>query len=310
MINLNWRSGHDLTLRIVERPGVALDAAEIAVLLADLRHIAALTLDEDALAYGVLGGDVERLRNCVVTIVYQGARKGSPGRPVAFNILSLLDVDLAGRPANVMHLGLVMVDPAFRGRGLSATLYGLTCVLMFLAGQGRPLWISNVSQVPAVVGMVAETFSDVFPAPRAGTRRSFDHLTLARQIMARHRSAFGVGPDAGFDEARFVITDAYTGGSDALKKTFEQSAPHRIEAYNAFCRERLDYRRGDDLIQIGRIDMTAAGRYLRKVAPPTTAMGLGGLVIIMAARMAVLPLIYWLSASRPWGVLRPWRDAR
>ncbi|RZJ17233.1 MAG: hypothetical protein EON91_10135 [Brevundimonas sp.] len=310
MINLNWRSGHDLTLRIVERPDVALDAAEIAVLLADLRHIAALTLNEDALAYGVLGGDVERLRNCVVTIVYQGARKGSPGRPVAFNILSLLDVDLAGRPANVMHLGLVMVDPAFRGRGLSATLYGLTCVLMFLAGQGRPLWISNVSQVPAVVGMVAETFSDVFPSPRAGTRRSFDHLTLARQIMARHRAAFGVGPEAGFDEARFVITDAYTGGSDALKKTFEQAAPHRIEAYNAFCRERLDYRRGDDLIQIGRIDMAAAGRYLRKVAPPTTAMGLGGLVVIMAARMAVLPLIYWLSTSRPWGVLRPWRDAR
>jgi len=310
MINLNWRSGHDLTLRIVERPGVALDAAEIAVLLADLRRIAALTLDDEALAYGVLGGDQDRLRNCVVTIVYQGPRKGSPGRPVAFNILSLLDVDLAGRPANVMHLGLVMVDPAFRGRGLSATLYGLTCVLMFLAGQGRPLWISNVSQVPAVVGMVAETFSDVFPSPRAGTRRSFDHLTLARQIMARHRSAFGVGPEAGFDEARFVITDAYTGGSDALKKTFEQSVPHRIEAYNAFCRERLDYRRGDDLIQIGRIDMTAAGRYLRKVAPPTTAMGLGGLVVIMAARMAVLPLIYWLSASRPWGVLRPWRDAR
>src|SRR5690606_35457525 len=137
------------------------------------------------------------------------------------------------------------------GRGMSATLYGLTCVLMFLAGQGRPLWISNVSQVPAVVGMVAETFSDVFPSPRPGARRSFDHLTLARQIMARHRSAFGVGPEAGFDEPRFVITDAYTGGSDALKKAFEQAAPHRTEAYNAFCRDQLDYERGDDLIQIG-----------------------------------------------------------
>jgi hypothetical protein len=39
-------------------------------------------------------------------------------------------------------------------------------------------------------------------------------------------------------------------------------------------------------------------------------MGLGGLVVIMAARMAVLPLIYWLSANRPWGVLRPWKEAR
>lgn len=307
MINLRWRSGRGLTVRIVERPGVALAPAALQALVEDLRKVAGLTLGETELAYGVLGGDVERLRNCVVTIVYQKAAGAE--RPVAFNVLSLLDVELAGRPTRVMHLGLVMVDPALRGRGLSSTLYGLTCVLMFLTGQGRALWVSNVSQVPAVVGMVAETFSEVFPSPRAGARRSFDHLILARQIMARHRAAFGVGAEAGFHEATFVIADAYTGGSDALKKTFEQAAPHRMERYNAFCRDQLDYRRGDDLLQLGRIDMAAAGRYLSKVAPPTTAMGLGGLALLMAARMVFLPLVHWLSAGRPWGVLRPWRES-
>jgi len=307
MINLRWRSGRGLTVRIVERPGVALAPAALQALVEDLRKVAGLTLGETELAYGVLGGDVERLRNCVVTIVYQKAAGAE--RPVAFNVLSLLDVELAGRPTRVMHLGLVMVDPALRGRGLSSTLYGLTCVLMFLTGQGRALWVSNVSQVPAVVGMVAETFSEVFPSPRAGARRSFDHLILARQIIARHRAAFGVGVEAGFNEATFVIADAYTGGSDALKKTFEQAAPHRMERYNAFCRDQLDYRRGDDLLQLGRIDMAAAGRYLGKVAPPTTAMGLGGLALLMAARMVFLPLVHWLSAGRPWGVLRPWRES-
>lgn len=307
MINLRWRSGRGLTVRIVERPGVALAPAALQALVEDLRKVAGLTLGETELAYGVLGGDAERLRNCVVTIVYQKAAGAE--RPVAFNVLSLLDVELAGRPTRVMHLGLVMVDPALRGRGLSSTLYGLTCVLMFLTGQGRALWVSNVSQVPAVVGMVAETFSEVFPSPRAGARRSFDHLILARQIMARHRAAFGVGAEAGFNEATFVIADAYTGGSDALKKTFEQAAPHRMERYNAFCRDQLDYRRGDDLLQLGRIDMAAAGRYLSKVAPPTTAMGLGGLALLMAARMVFLPLVHWLSAGRPWGVLRPWRES-
>ncbi|MDQ8028737.1 MAG: hypothetical protein REJ23_08410 [Brevundimonas sp.] len=287
---------------------MALSPEALAELVADLRAVAALTLGESDLAYGVLGGDVERLRNCVVTVVYQKVAGSERGRPVAFNILSLLDVELAGRPTRVMHLGLVMVDPALRGRGLSSTLYGLTCVLMFLTGQGRALWVSNVSQVPAVVGMVAETFSEVFPSPRPGTRRSFDHLSLARQIMARHRSAFGVGEEAGFDEARFVITDAYTGGSEALKKSFEAAAPHRQERYNAFCRDQLDYRRGDDLLQLGRIDMAAAGRYLGKVAPPTTAMGLGGVALLMAARMVFLPLVHWLSANRLWGVLRPWKE--
>lgn len=308
MINLRWRSGRGLTVRIVERPGVALASEALQDLVADLRAVAGLTLGQDELAYGVLGGDAERLRNCVITVVYQKDAGSDRPRPVAFNVLSLLDVELAGRPTRVMHLGLVMVDPALRGRGLSSTLYGLTCVLMFLTGQGRALWVSNVSQVPAVVGMVAETFSEVFPSPRPGTRRSFDHLTLARQIMARHRAAFGVGDEAGFNEATFVITDAYTGGSDALKKTFDQAAPHRMERYNAFCRDQLDYARGDDLLQLGRIDMGAAGRYLAKVAPPTTAMGLGGLALLMAARMVFLPLVHWLSAGRPWGVLRPWRE--
>ncbi len=310
MINLLWRSGRDLSTRIVERPGLALPAADVRALVEDLRRVAEPTLKGEALNYGVLGGDPERLKTCVVTVVYQRAPAGGAMRPIAFNILSLLDVELAGQATEVMHLGLVMVDPAFRGRGLSATLYGLTCVLMFLARQGRPLWISNVSQVPAVVGMVAETFSDVFPSPAPAARRSYDHLTLARQIMSRHRAAFGVGPDAAFDEATFVIADAYTGGSDALKKTFEQSAKHRLEAYNAFCLARLDYDRGDDVIQIGRIDMAAAARYLHKVAPPTTATGLGGLVLVMIARTALLPLLYWLSPNRPWGVLRPWRSAR
>ena len=59
--------------------------------------------------------------------------------------------------------------------------------------------------------------------------------------MRRHRRVFGVGEDAGFDEARFVITNAYTGGSDNLKKSFDVAPKHRDEAYNDFCREQLDY---------------------------------------------------------------------
>ena len=304
MINLTWRSGRQMWARIVERPGQQLSPADLAQLLADLRVVAGKTLNEDELNYGVLGGDQARLKACVITVIYQADSPKGPRRPIAFNVLSLLDVTLANRPTQVMHLGLVMVDPEVRGHGLSAMLYGLTCVLMFLTGQGRPMWISNVTQVPAVAGMVAETFSSVFPSPRPDARRSFEHLTLGRQIMAHHRSAFGVGDEAGFDEGRFVITNAYTGGSEALKKSFEQAAPHRQQRYNDFCRQQLDYERGDDLIQIGRIDMAAAGQYLRKVAPPTTAMGLTGLILLMGARMALLPLIHWLSPNRPWGVLR------
>jgi hypothetical protein len=121
-----------------------------------------------------------------------------------------------------------MVDPDVQGQGLSWVLYGLTTLVLFIRDGLRPKWISNVTQVPAVCGMVCETFSDVFPAPQSAGRAGFAHLQLARGIMRGHRAVFGVGAEAGFDEARFVITDAYTGGSDALKKSFEAAPKHRL----------------------------------------------------------------------------------
>ena len=112
-----------------------------------------------------------------------------------------MSVELDGEPEQVTHLGLVMVDPDVQGQGLSWVLYGLTTLVLFARDGLRPKWISNVTQVPAVFGMVCDTFSDVFPSPHAGARQSFAHLQLARGIMREHRAVFGVGGEAGFDEA-------------------------------------------------------------------------------------------------------------
>ena len=66
--------------------------------------------------------------------------------------------------------------------------------------------------------------------------------------MRRHRAAFGVSEDAHFDEARFVIEDAYRGGSDHLKKRFEDAPHHREAVYNEYCAATLDYARGTSSI--------------------------------------------------------------
>ena len=297
--------GGGLRLKIVERPGACLSKRELTDLVADLHAVADTVLPGGELTYGVLGGEPERLERSVVTVVYDRR----VGRPVAFNALSILDVTLAGRPVEVLHLGLVMIDPTLRGRGLSDLLYGLTCVLLFLRRQGRALHLSNVTQVPAVFGMVAETFDGVFPTPERRRSPSFAHRILARQIMARHRHVFGVGDDACFDEERSLILNAYTGGSDNLKKTFESAPKHRKDAYNAFCAEALDYGRGDDVLQIGQINMTAALRYLSKVAEPQSAPWLAGRMVIFALQSAVLPAAQWFAADQPWGTLRARRAA-
>jgi len=305
-LDLTLPAGKGLSLRIVERPGLSLSPTALAKLVEDLRRVARSTLPAGELDYGVFTQDGEALRSSVVTVVYDART----GQPVAFNALALMEAELGGRPVEILHLGLVMVDPERRGRGLSDMLYGLTCVLLFVRRQCRPLYLSNVTQVPAVFGMVAETFADVFPTPERPAGPSFTHRLLARQIMARWRHVFGVGADADYDPERSIIKNAYTGGSDHLKKAFAAAAPHRKAAYNAFCERELDYDRGDDVLQIGQINLEAASRYLARIARPGSAPWLAGSIVIIALGAAVLPVLHWFADDQAYGALRPWRPLR
>lgn len=299
-MDLEIRTGKGYRTRIMERPGLWMDGDELSALSSDLVEVASHTLAAGSLNYGVFSGDPKRLGNSVITLV----RRESDGRPVAFNALAVMDIDLSGNRVPVLHLGLVMVDPSEQSRGLSWVLYGLTCMLLFFRNQLRPIWISNVTQVPAIIGMVTETFSQVFPAPGNDRHRSLKHLLVAREIMLDHRYVFGVGDDADFDETRFVITNAYTGGSDELKKTFDQAPKHRNSLYNEFCEQQLDYTRGDDVLQLGKIDLPAIRRYLQDSVPRRSVLALLFAGAFVTLQRLLLPALYWIDTTRDWGTLR------
>ncbi len=300
--DIRLNTGDGFVTRIIERPGLWMEDRDLAALSADLRTVASRTLKAGDLTYGVFSGDASRMKHSIITLV---ARRDT-GKPVAFNALAVMDLDLGGRRQQVLHLGLVMVDPDERSQGLSWILYGLTTILLFARNQLRPLWVSNVTQVPAVVGMVSETFSGIYPGPHDGAKRTLRHVLLARQIMAKHRHVFGVGSDAGFDEDRFVITNAYTGGSDDLKKSFDEAQKHRKDLYNDFCARELDYGRGDDVLQLGQIDLAAARAYLTGAVPRGSLAGLAVAGVLVVLQRLALPLIHWSDTRRQWSILRPW----
>lgn len=303
-MDVRLRAGNDYLVRIVERPGLWMEEAALADLSANLRVIASRTLDEGGLTYGVFSGDKARMGAVIITLVTR-----RDGTPIAFNALAVMTLDTAPHPTEVLHLGLVMVDPDERSKNLSWVLYGLTCFLIFFRRQFRPIWVSNVTQVPAVVGMVAEMFSDVWPSPIGG-RRTLTHLLHAREIMVSHRDVFGVGPEAGFHEDSFVITDAYTGGSDDLKKTWEQAPKHRDDRYNAFCQSALDYIRGDDVLQLGLMDLAAMRTFLAREVPKSAIIGILLTGALVALRRVVLPAIHWSDSGRSWSILRPYRAGK
>ena len=285
---------------IAERPGLWMSDADLEAWARPCREIAQESLQGKELDYGVFKGSGPFWSEAIITLI----EDRDTGQTLAFNVMRLLPVQLGGREEEVLHLGLTMVSPQARGQALTSSLYILTCVLYYFRRQCRPFWISSVSQVPAAVGLVGETFVDVFPGLDRSALPPARHLGLATQIMANHRSAFGVSADAAFREDRFVIEDAYRGGSDHLKKAFGDAPAHRLDAYNRLCSEELDYARGDDFLQIGRANAEAARRILRRRLEGLAGTGFSLQLASLFLSSLVAPLAQWLNPARTQGDLR------
>jgi hypothetical protein len=298
-LNLSFHTD-GFKVRVMECPGLWMSPAQQDELVAALRQVALATLDGKDLGYGVFH-DRESLRSVLITLV----RDAKDGQAAAFNAMPLLPVPLHGQEVTLQHVGLAMVHPGYQQRGLTWLLYGLTSVLLLLKNRLQPFWVSNVTQVPSVFGKACEGYQGVFPSPRPGARPSFDQCYLARGLLARHRHRFGVGPEAGFDEARFVITNSYTGGSENLKKTFEQAPKHRDPAINAYCQTHLDYARGDDFLQIGRFDLAGARDFLLRDVPRRSLFRLSLALAYSVLAGFGVPILLWFDTRHALGVLRP-----
>ncbi len=299
-INLRLNSSLTTYTRVIERPGLWMSEEEKKILLQDLKTVVQ-TMSVGDLDYGVLNGNSETLNQVVVTVIYDKESQ----KPFAFNALTLMSCLIRGKPETVVHLGLVVVDPNYRAKGLSWVLYGLTTFLLFFKNAFRPVWISNVTQVPSVLGNVAEGFDKVFPNPLLKTRRSYDHLVLGREIMTKHRAVFGVGTEAEFDEEHFVIKNSYTGGSDNLKKTFDQTAKHRNQIFNHFCQEQLDYVRGDDILQLGQMNMKTYYQYMIHTIPKDSFLTIIYKMVFTLIELSFIPVVQWFTVDQQMGVLRP-----
>lgn len=299
-LNVHFSSDQRTYTRVIERPAKWMAPDQLSKLTLDLRRVVQ-SLNIGNLDYGILAGSQSALENCVVTVIYDKKSE----LPIAFNAMTLMDCTLRGKRNTVVHLGLVCIDPSYRAQGISWILYGFSTFLLFLKNRFKPIWISNVTQVPAIIGMVSESFVNVYPNPKQNNRRSYDHLSLGREIMSQHRQVFGVGPEAEFDEEYFVIRNAYTGGSDNLKKTFEQAPKHRNELFNSFCHNQLDYNRGDDFLQLGQIDVTAYYNYMIHMLPKGSRLVLLYRILFSIFKISFVPLVQWYSVRKQMGHLRP-----
>jgi hypothetical protein len=252
----------DIDATIYDRPGLWMDDARLGRLQDDVQEVARAAVPGD-LRYGVLLRARAPFENRLIVI----GRHIETGDVTGFNALPWLAVRVGGRVVTVMHMGLVIIHPRYQRMGLQGLLYGLGAFNAYHRSKDRPLWISNVTEVPAVFGAVCDQVRDPYPHYARRGPPPPGYRELAQAIADQHRHEFGVGPEARFDGERFVLAGSYTGGSDALKKVFDEAPRYRVDACNDFCRTELDYGRGDDFLQIGQMDATVITNWLTRRIP-------------------------------------------
>jgi hypothetical protein len=278
------RVREDVVATVYDRPGRWMNDGELAALRAELRGVAAAAIPGD-LDYGVFKDSRAPYENRILCV-----GRHDNGDVVGFNAMPRLELDVGGRRVLCMHLGLLVIHPGYQRMGFQGLLYGLGIFVLYRRIPQRPVWVSNVTEMPAVFGAVSEGFVDVYPSLLDERPPPAEHAALARAIMEHHRHEFGVGPEAVFDPGRFVIQGSYTGGSDALKKSFAAAPKHRDARANAWMEHNLDYDRGDDVLQIGKLDGEVLTQWVSRRLP----VGLQP-----AARRELTPWVYPARAGAP-----------
>src|ERR1700722_14921795 len=98
-IDLTLCTHAGLLTRIVERPGRSLSPEGLERLVPQLRIVAGKTLPQEKLTSGIFSGAPQPLSRAIATLVCEEAR----GRAIAFNALSVMEVELDGAPVDVTH---------------------------------------------------------------------------------------------------------------------------------------------------------------------------------------------------------------
>ena len=247
-------------IEFLYRPGITLTETACASLVAEVRHIASTCFDEVP-DYQVMRGTPEELNDKALAV----ARR-SDGTMAGFCSCVLLPVEDVGE---VLHLGLTCVHPDDRSAGLTHKLTRKVAVSYMVRHKpiGRKLWVSNCAAVLSSLGNVAQHFENVFPAPMEENRPMPEHFRIADAVDRLYRDKIYIMADAIFDRSTFVFRGSVR---DTVFQKAEDDVRyhHRKPLLNDFYKDRMNFRDGDEVLQIGFISaLTPLKHMLRRRKP-------------------------------------------
>lgn len=241
-------------IKIYDRPGLSMSDSELAHLHQELVDVASECFDSIP-DYNCLSGRRSEFSRLIIVV-----SRDKKNRMNGFCSACIID---AGDLGTIYDLGLTCVSP--RARGLGLTHKFTSKVVMYYVvkySPFRPVWISNVACVLSSLGNIALHIEDTYPSPFMD--KPLPHqLKIAQTINKNFRKELYISPLATFDEKNFVFKGSVP-GTIFEKSGEETSLYHRDLKLNQFYKDLIDFKNGDEVLQIGRVSLMTYPRYLMK----------------------------------------------
>ncbi len=241
-------------IEIYDRPGRYLNQIELDSLIADLKSVASECLDEIP-DYQCLSGKREEFDRLIIAV-----SRSKDGKMLGFCSSYILDVGVHGQ---VLHLGLTCVLPLARRMGLTHKLTSKVVTTYLLRySLFKQSWVSNVACVLSSLGNVALHFDDVYPSPY-NSSPSKDHVEIAKMIDGMYRHELFIRNEAKFNEKNFIFEESVLGNQFQKSET-DKRYHHRSKSLTDYYASLMDFGRGDEVLQIGKVSLLTFPCYLLK----------------------------------------------
>jgi hypothetical protein len=241
-------------IEIYDRPGRYLNQVDLDALIADLKSVASECLDELP-DYQCLSGRREEFERLIIAV-----SRSKDGKMLGFCSSYILD---AGAHGQVLHLGLTCVLPLARRMGLTHKLTSKVVTTYLLRySLFKQSWVSNVACVLSSLGNVALHFDDVYPSPY-NSSPSKEHIAIAKMIDGQYRHELYIRDEAKFNEKNFIFEESVL-GNQFQKSVADKRYHHRSKNLTNFYANLMNFKRGDEVLQIGKVSLLTFPRYLLK----------------------------------------------
>jgi hypothetical protein len=161
-------------------------------------------------------------------------------------------VILQEKPFCVIHGGLLVIN---RNKGVDLLLGPYHHMALLQWKKYKNYYFTNISNNPAAIGHFSNGFSHVWPSHKSNLIRppSKDYVVVLNLLYRHYIQQYFPNEGMKLDPKRFVLTYQ-------LKDMGFEGDMRKLSRYpeiesNVFCMFWIDYSKGEDLVQVGVVDL-------------------------------------------------------